>query len=241
MKLLISPKNKEEAIEAIKGGADIIDVKNPEEGSLGANFPWVINEIKNVTPRDVEISATIGDFPYLPGTASLAARGVATLGVDYIKVGLYGIENIDQGIKVGNAVVKSVKDYDNNIRVVIAGYADYYKINSVGPEIVLKIAQKSKADFFMLDTAIKNNGNLFSHISKSNLRNLVKKAHNIGILVAVGGSIGKEDIEPLFDTGVDVIGIRGSVCDENNRLDGKIRMERVMELKNIIEGMYRKS
>ncbi|MCJ7714056.1 hypothetical protein MUO66_06325, partial [Candidatus Bathyarchaeota archaeon] len=42
MKLLLSPKNKKEAIETIVGGADIIDVKNPTEGPLGANFPWII-------------------------------------------------------------------------------------------------------------------------------------------------------------------------------------------------------
>ncbi len=37
MLLLISPIQKE-AQEAIEGGADIIDVKNPKEGSLRANF-----------------------------------------------------------------------------------------------------------------------------------------------------------------------------------------------------------
>ena len=42
MLLLISPINTKEAFEAIEGGADIVDVKNPSEGSLGANFPWVI-------------------------------------------------------------------------------------------------------------------------------------------------------------------------------------------------------
>ncbi|GAG10930.1 unnamed protein product, partial [marine sediment metagenome] len=31
MKLLISPIDRDEALEAIKGGADIIDVKNPAE------------------------------------------------------------------------------------------------------------------------------------------------------------------------------------------------------------------
>ena len=36
MLLLISPINHEEALESIKGGADIVDVKNPKEGSLGA-------------------------------------------------------------------------------------------------------------------------------------------------------------------------------------------------------------
>jgi len=36
--LLISPINTEEALEAIEGGADIVDVKNPKEGSLGASL-----------------------------------------------------------------------------------------------------------------------------------------------------------------------------------------------------------
>ncbi len=37
MKLLVSPYTVEEAGEVLKGRADIIDVKNPKEGSLGAN------------------------------------------------------------------------------------------------------------------------------------------------------------------------------------------------------------
>ncbi|MHA2277293.1 MAG: (5-formylfuran-3-yl)methyl phosphate synthase, partial [Candidatus Kariarchaeaceae archaeon] len=40
MRLLISVINREEAINAINGGTDILDIKNPKEGSLGANFPW---------------------------------------------------------------------------------------------------------------------------------------------------------------------------------------------------------
>lgn len=39
MRLLVSPMNMEEAQAALAGGADILDVKNPKEGSLGANFP----------------------------------------------------------------------------------------------------------------------------------------------------------------------------------------------------------
>ena len=71
--LLISPINTEEAHEAIEGGADIIDVKNPKEGSLGANFPWVIKSIREMAPEDMLVSATLGDVPYKPGTVSLAA------------------------------------------------------------------------------------------------------------------------------------------------------------------------
>ena len=92
MKLLISPKNKTEAIEAIKGGANIIDVKNPSEGPLGANFPWVIKEIVDIVPKNIETSCTIGEMPKLPGSISLAARGAASIGVNYVKAGLSGLK-----------------------------------------------------------------------------------------------------------------------------------------------------
>ncbi|MFX1267117.1 MAG: (5-formylfuran-3-yl)methyl phosphate synthase, partial [Promethearchaeota archaeon] len=42
MKLLVSPRNLEEAAVAIESNVDYIDCKNPDEGSLGANFPWII-------------------------------------------------------------------------------------------------------------------------------------------------------------------------------------------------------
>ncbi|MGB9842599.1 MAG: (5-formylfuran-3-yl)methyl phosphate synthase, partial [Candidatus Bathyarchaeales archaeon] len=56
MKLLISPMNEAEAAEAILGGADIIDVKNPREGALGANFPWVIKRVRELAPANVKVS-----------------------------------------------------------------------------------------------------------------------------------------------------------------------------------------
>ena len=80
MKLLISPMNEKEAQEAIAGGADIIDVKNPAEGALGANYPWVIRRIREITPKNLEVSCTIGEVGNHPGAVSLAALGAASLG-----------------------------------------------------------------------------------------------------------------------------------------------------------------
>ncbi|MBO7159474.1 MAG: hypothetical protein J6V46_04250, partial [Methanobrevibacter sp.] len=112
MLLLISPINHDEAIESIEGGADIVDVKNPKEGSLGANFPWVIKDIRELTPDDMLVSATLGDVPYKPGTVSLAAMGALVSGADYIKVGLYGPSNYEEALEVMENVVKTVKDTD---------------------------------------------------------------------------------------------------------------------------------
>ncbi len=75
MKLLVSPINREEAIIASIGGADIVDVKNPKEGSLGANFPWIIREVKAVVNGRQPISATIGDLTTNPELPPLQPLG----------------------------------------------------------------------------------------------------------------------------------------------------------------------
>ena len=96
MLLLISPINHDEAVESIEGGADIVDVKNPKEGSLGANFPWVIKDIRELTPDDMLVSATLGDVPYKPGTVSLAAMGALVSGAD--------IAMLDTAVKDGHTL-----------------------------------------------------------------------------------------------------------------------------------------
>ena len=42
MRLLVSVVSAEEARRAVAGGADIVDVKDPREGALGAPAPAVL-------------------------------------------------------------------------------------------------------------------------------------------------------------------------------------------------------
>ena len=90
MKLLVSVESVEEARVAVEAGCAVLDIKNPNEGSLGANFPWVLKEIMDQFPNlECETSATVGDLPHKPGTGALAAYAVASMGLDYVKAGLY--------------------------------------------------------------------------------------------------------------------------------------------------------
>nr|MDO8083065.1 (5-formylfuran-3-yl)methyl phosphate synthase [Candidatus Freyarchaeota archaeon] len=236
MKLLISPRDEEEALEAIVGGADIIDVKNPSEGSLGANFPWIIRRIRELTPRELEVSAAIGDFPNKPGTASLAALGAAVSGVDYVKVGIYCVNVYQDALYLAKQVVRSVKDYNPRIKVVIAGYADAYRINSIDPSLIPQVTMEAGADVAMVDTAIKDGVGLFDLWSWDKIENFVKDAHNRNVLVALAGSIKKEDLPLIRDLSADVVGIRGAACEKSNRR-GKIIRERVQELISILHGV----
>src|SRR5438552_16553072 len=102
MKVLISPTSYEEAASILDTGVDIIDVKNVNEGSLGAPFPWHIRQIVELTgPRGVKTSATLGDLPFKTGAAALAAHGAAPTGVTHIKAGLYGMKAFEGAPAVG--------------------------------------------------------------------------------------------------------------------------------------------
>lgn len=230
MKLLISAKNKDEAIEAIMGGANIIDVKNPNEGALGANFPWVIKEIIEIVPKNVETSCTIGEMPTLPGSISLAARGAASTGVNYIKAGLSGLKKPIEAIKIMKNVVKAVKNFNSQIKVVITGYADYEKIDSINPLLVPNIVFKTHADVAMIDTAIKDGKSLFHYLNKEQISNFVKISNKLKLNSALAGSIKIDDLAKVCQSGTDIIGIRGAACTFEDRLNGKITRKNVRHI-----------
>ena len=226
MKLLISPKNEAEAADAIAGGADIIDVKNPEEGPLGANFPWVIKRVRQIAPLDIEVSCTLGEMPTLPGSMALAALGAATTGVNYVKAGLSGLQTLKEAVYLMQSIVKAAKDFNPSVKVVVSGYADAERISTVDPLLVPKIAHDAHADIAMIDTAIKDG---------KNLQRFVNEAHDYGLKAALAGSLQKADLPAVYALGADVAGVRGAACTLSDRVNGRITREKVRELVEVVK------
>jgi uncharacterized protein (UPF0264 family) len=233
MKVLVSPKDVEEAKVVIRGHADIIDVKNPKEGSLGANFPWVIRAIKDLVEQEcgdgMEMSATIGDFDYKPGTASLAALGAAVSGADYIKVGLYKIKTRDEAIELLTGVSKAVKGLDPAKRVVCAFYSDYQRINSISPFEIAQIGPAVDIDVAMVDTGIKDCRSTLEFLSEDDLRTFVSESRALGLMTAVAGALTFADLPAIKRINPDILGVRGMVCGGDRA--ARVRAELVRELK----------
>ena len=88
-KMLASISNLEEARCILEAGVDIVDVKDPDKGVLGAVETDVIREIVNIVGGRSQTSATIGDVPL---DSSSIAGGIAALrdtGIDIIKIGIF--------------------------------------------------------------------------------------------------------------------------------------------------------
>ncbi|MGB2729095.1 MAG: (5-formylfuran-3-yl)methyl phosphate synthase [Halobacteriota archaeon] len=236
MKLLVSPKDVEEAKAVIRGNADIVDVKNPKEGSLGANFPWVIKSIKELVEKEkgdgMKISAAIGNFDYKPGTASLAALGAAASGAEYIKVGLFKIKTRQEAIDLLTGVVKAVKDFAPTKKVVSAFYSDYKRINSVSPFEIAAIGEEVDIDVAMVDTGIKDGRTTLEFLSEEELKTFVSDSKALGLETALAGSLKFEDIPAIKAIEPDILGVRGMVCGGNR--EDRVKAELVMDLKRMI-------
>ncbi|MHA1683176.1 MAG: (5-formylfuran-3-yl)methyl phosphate synthase [Promethearchaeota archaeon] len=240
MKLLVSPNSIEGARQAITGGADIIDCKNPREGSLGANFPWIIEGMRKLVlesgHRGIKMSATLGDMPFLPGTASLAATGLASLGVDYVKIGVFGPSTVAQARDLLSNVVKSVKRVDESIRVVAAGYADQRRLNaSMPPMEIIDAASESGCDVVMVDTSIKDEKSLLDFMNVDEIHAFCDAGKSRGMDVALAGKLRMEDIPILKETKADIIGVRSLVCKGMDRVLGTVDATLVSNLKLAIQ------
>jgi uncharacterized protein (UPF0264 family) len=207
MQLLVSPGSIDEARRSV--AADIIDVKKPSEGSLGANFPWVIREVKSFAQKPV--SAAIGDFTYKPGGASLAAYGAACAGADYIKIGL-AFDGVTRARDMISAIVKAVKDEFPEKKVVIAAYSDYKRMGTISPYEMAPIAAGLGADIAMVDTGIKDGKSTFEFMNEADLSSFTARNTDLGLKTAVAGSLRFEDITALKRVNPDIIGVRGMVC-----------------------------
>ena len=233
MELLISVIGEQEVAAAVAGRADIVDVKNPREGSLGANFPHVIRAVRDATPATIPVSVAIGDVPNLPGTAALAAAGAAGCGVQYVKVGLLGPRDHDEAFAVLAAVCRAAKEQDPAVRVMATAYADARKTGSLPPLELPSVAAEAGVDGCMIDTAGKSGGTLFTALGRTELETFVARCRRAGLLCALAGSLSATDVPRLRELAPDIVGFRGAACGDGRR-DGSVDRDAVLRLKDLV-------
>jgi uncharacterized protein (UPF0264 family) len=229
MRLLVSVTNAEEARVAVEAGVDIVDVKNPAEGSLGAARPAVIGRVRAVVPPERPVSAAIGDLPNLPGTAALAALGAARSGAAYVKVGLWGTSVTDEAV----AVLRAVRDaVDGGAAVIAATYVDGERVpgRPLPPADVVEAARRAGAGGCLLDTAVKDGRGLFEWLTPEALEALVDEGHAADLEMALAGALRAEDMSLVRATGADIAGVRAAACRDGRRT-GALDAERIGRLR----------
>ncbi len=234
MDLLISVTTPDEVAAAVRGGADIVDIKNPVEGALGASFPDVIRQVRQVTPADLPVSAALGDVPNLPGTVALAALGAASCGVQYVKVGLMGPRQPAEAVYLLQRVRQAVDEYRPRVQVIATAYADADRVNALLPLELPAVAAEAGADGCLLDTAVKDGRNLFANLSDAQLIQFVHECRQHGLLSALAGSLSPADVLHVSAIGPDIIGFRTAAC-QGDRVHGRVDADKVRHLKHLLD------
>ncbi|MEM4311041.1 MAG: (5-formylfuran-3-yl)methyl phosphate synthase [Nitrososphaerales archaeon] len=211
MKFLVSVTDKVEALRAYRGGADIIDIKNPKEGSVGANYPWIIDEIVSSLKGKVEISATIGDLNFLPGMASLACYAALKLKVDYVKAGFYKL-NLEQAKSLAKSLSKTL-EMNKEAKLVMVSFADYKEFRGLSYWKLLEIA-KDYFDGFLLDLKLKGERCLFDYLKKEELIRIRDFCRNNSLIFGMAGGLKFEHLKMVKDLEPDVFGVRRGVLDK---------------------------
>jgi (5-formylfuran-3-yl)methyl phosphate synthase len=234
MRLLVSVTDAAEARVAVEGGVDIVDVKNPAEGSLGAPAPGVIEDVREIVPPERPVSAAIGDLPNLPGTAALAALGAARSGAAYVKVGLWGASTTDEAVGLLRAVREAL---DGGATVIAGAYADAERVpgGPLPPAAVVAAARQGGVGGCLLDTAVKDGRGLFDWLTARRLEALVAEGHAAGLEMALAGALRLEDLSLVRATGADIAGVRAAACRDGRRT-APLDAERIGRLRAMCGG-----
>ncbi len=205
--MLASVTSTAEALLALELGADIIDLKNPSDGALGALPLETIRDIVKVVDGRRVVSATIGDPPMNESLVATRIMTTAATGVEIVKVGIS--TNVYQLASWQGIAWEPV-----SVRLVAVLFADHQ------PDFAW-IDTLATCGFYgiMLDTANKRAGGLRAHLSDEQLRDFVRRAHSQGLACGLAGSLRIGDVAPLLEAAPDYLGFRGALCRNVSRTE----------------------
>ena len=212
--MLASVSNLQEAQIALQENVDILDLKDPAHGALGAVTTEVaLQVVEHVSGRCL-VSATIGDLPMQATLIGKAISSIASTGVDIIKVGVFDDLTDEVISSLKEQAIKGANSSDGKqFTIVMVFFVDK------GPGLE-KIPELAKAGIrgVMLDTVDKTKGNLRTHMQDKDLNAFVTQAKSHGLLAGLAGSLNASDISSLLDLDPDYLGFRGALCKDNLRI-----------------------
>ena len=224
--LLVSVRSATEAQAALLGGADIIDVKEPRYGSLGAASVEVWQQVAAVVADQAQLSVALGelrDFDPLQ-VAQLPASTV------YAKIGLAGCAEIADWPARWQQAWTCLPSHVQRVAVC---YVDQQCAAAPSWDQILHQALDAGCKCLLLDTFDKRAGNLFGHWSESQLADVVAQAALEGLFVVAGGSIQGQHQPILAAVGVRFMAVRGAVC--RGTRTGPLQADLVKQLRAVCD------
>ncbi len=220
-KMLASVTGVEEAEIALSGQVDIIDLKNPSAGALGAAALETIRATVVSVAGRRPVSAVAGDLPMQPELIRARVEKIAATGVDYVKIGFFPSgENA--------ACAAALEAIARRVKLVAVLFAD------LEPDFgLLPVLAGHGFHGVMVDTARKGGGRLLDHMAVARVDAFVAAAKAHGLLAGLAGSLEAPDVPRLLPFAPDFLGFRGALCAASGRT-GAIDAQAVVKIRALI-------
>ena len=237
-RLLVSVRNADEARSALLGGADIIDVKEPLNGSLGRASAAVTQQIAKtldrpnvITPcssnaggnrgdsatiRTAELSLAMGEV-----TEWLADRGGLMLETQisldlaapqFLKLGLAELSSMNHCRSWQQAWLEVRGRLHGNHAWVAVAYADSERAGAPSIEQVCAAAIETHCSILLIDTFVKDDSTLLDWVDCARLQSLRTITLNANLQLALAGRVSAEQLSTLLPLAPDIVAVRGAVC-----------------------------
>lgn len=208
-KLLVSVKSADEAQIALENGADLIDLKDPSIGALGALpvslIQSIVQTIKQSKPNAFT-SATIGDQPMQAALLTDSVKKLAITDADFIKIGFF------EAIDYQPCLDQLSRLTQQGAKLIAVLFAE-----NTYPDSLIQAIKQAGFIGVMLDTAQKNGNNLFHYYHLESIEAFAQKAQINALSYGFAGSLQSQHVAQLLGYNPNFLGFRGGVCEQNQR------------------------
>lgn len=221
-RLLVSVRDVDEAQAALSGGADIVDIKEPERGALGMADPAVINDIVASIDGRVPVSAALGELrEWTTGLGfPLRSDGLSTAlpRLSFIKLGLAGCGSqrdwFERWIDLREWIDAATR---SALPWVAVAYADARSADAPAIIDVIDAAVATGCRGVLIDTFDKQSGSLLDCCARGDLLQFANAVQSQGLFIAFAGRLSAAQLDRPGLHDADVIGVRSAACAHGDR------------------------
>jgi uncharacterized protein (UPF0264 family) len=207
-RLLVSVRSLDEACLASEAGVDLIDLKEPRDGSLGRvarDTAWLVCQR---FARTRPLSMALGELADWSDADWEAASRIPE-GILFAKVGLAGCAGLSNWHATWRRAIGTFPPHCQAAAVI---YADWQNAGAPEPDQVLEAAVAGGCRALLVDTWSKGRGNVFAHCKLPEIDALFRRAKGSGLLTVLAGSLRLDDLEDAVSLSPDYLAVRGAVC-----------------------------
>jgi (5-formylfuran-3-yl)methyl phosphate synthase len=206
--LLVSVRNATEALDALAGGADWIDCKEPLAGPLGAVTAEVAEKIAQAVAGRCPVSAALGELVDWPQSAAQELLAVKEIRV--VKLGLRNCAILPDWTDRWENAFGIVRSAGKDLAAVI--YADWLSAHAPCPQEVIDITFSVGCRYLLVDTFNKDDKSTLEIFCPDELRQILQFARRGGMTTVLAGNLRTIDLPRLVGIPVDLVAVRGAVC-----------------------------